>query len=507
MNEAQDSTPTSQANQELRSRIIGLEMIPWKELSFIQSDSFKTSTDEQYQKVASSLINNQFVAPFYVWRDESDGGQLWCVDGKRRDTVLRQIDAEGGANIKDPDSGQEEFYAITIPEELPALLIDAESKEAAAKLVLLFSSSYGEVSQEGLAEFIQQYDLNFPELKFEINLPEFSMPRFEQTFDSFGLSGSDNGENEPYPEEEEDFTPDEEKEEVVVERGDLFEINGRHRVICGDSLQEETFAKLFTDAPSLARLAITDPPYNIPYSSFGGSGKVQHENFAFANGEMNKNEFVEFLASYMRNLVKYSVDGSIAGHFMDFRHVWHVCQAADREDTYRTEEPKQICVWNKSVMANGSFYRAKHEFCLFFKSGTEKHVSHLQLKDRIRSNIWEYRSANDYGSEERREFGRLGALEAHPTPKPVKMIADAILDLTNEGEIVTDCFLGSGTALLAAERTNRNCYGVEYDPRYMQGILRRYINYCQNEGKSFEIKRNGKVMSEYELTPFMPITD
>ena len=94
MNEVQDPTPqTSQANQELRSRIIGLEMIPWKELSFIQSDSFKTSTDEQYQKVASSLVSNQFVAPFYAWRDEAGDGQLWCVDGKRRDTVLRQIDA------------------------------------------------------------------------------------------------------------------------------------------------------------------------------------------------------------------------------------------------------------------------------------------------------------------------------------------------------------------------------------------------------------------------------
>ena len=172
MNEAQEPTndqdqtpPTSTTNQELRSRIIGLEMMRWKEMEFIQSDSFKTSTNEQYQKVASSLIKNQFVAPFYAWRDEE--GLLWCVDGKRRDTVLRQIDAEGGANIRDPETGQEQFYTISIPEELPTLLIDAESKESAAKLVLLFSSTYGEVSQEGLAEFIAQYDLSFPELKFE----------------------------------------------------------------------------------------------------------------------------------------------------------------------------------------------------------------------------------------------------------------------------------------------------------------------------------------------------
>ena len=290
MNEAQEpingqdqTPPTSQANQELRSRIIGLEMIHWKTLSFIQSDSFKTSTDEQYQKVASSLINNQFVAPFYVWRDESGGGQLWCVDGKRRDTVLRQIDAEGGARIKNPDSGQEEFYAITIPEELPALLIDAESKETAAKLVLLFSSSYGEVSQEGLAEFIQQYDLNFPDLKFEINLPEFSMPRFEQKFDTFGLGGID-GKDELYPEETEEEPISEGDEEViVVQPGDFFEIDGRHRVFCGNSLEEESYQRLFEGQDgTLARICLSDPPYNVKYSNIGGLGKLQHTDFKMA---------------------------------------------------------------------------------------------------------------------------------------------------------------------------------------------------------------------------------
>jgi len=279
------TSKTSPANtpiEELRSRILGLEMIHWKEMKFIQSDSFKTSTDDQYQKVAASLINNQFVAPFYVWKGKED--ELWCVNGKRRDTVLRRIEADGGATLRDPETGQEHFQAISIPEELPALIIDAVSKEAAAKLVLLFSSSYGEVSQEGLAEFIAQYDLSFPSLKFEINLPEFSIPRFEQKFDVYGLnnpSGDDNRENELYPEESEEEVSTEE-EEIVVQPGDFFEVNGRHRVYCGNSLEEESYQRLFEGEDMLARICLSDPPYNVKYSDIGGLGKLQHDDFKMA---------------------------------------------------------------------------------------------------------------------------------------------------------------------------------------------------------------------------------
>ncbi|HAS41158.1 MAG TPA: site-specific DNA-methyltransferase [Microscillaceae bacterium] len=503
MNGQDQTPPTSQTNQELRSRIIGLEMIRWKEMEFIQSDSFKTSTDEQYQKVASSLVSNQFVAPFYAWRDENK--QLWCVDGKRRDTVLRQIDAEGGARIKDPDSGQEEFCAITIPEELPALLIDAESKEAAAKLVLLFSSTYGEVSQEGLAEFIKQYDLNFPSLKFEINLPEFSIPRFEQKFDMFGLDS--NGRQEPYPEEtEEETTNGEAEETIVVQPDDFFEINDRHRIYCGNSLEEEGYKRLFEDQDgTLARICLSDPPYNVKYSDIGGLGKLQHTDFAMASGEMSDEEFVEFLSTYMKLQRKYSVDGSIHGHFIDFRHVWHMCEAG--KTAYGTVMPKQLPVWHKSNPGMGSFYRAQHEFCVMYKSGEAKHVSHLELTERIRTNIWEYPSANDFASEDRKENGGIQLLEDHPTPKPVRMLADAILDLTNEGEIVLDSFLGSGSTIVAADRVGRRGFGIELEPKYVQRAIRKFIRYVCNQNKPFEIKCNGKVMNEDDLAPFMPITD
>lgn len=512
MNKAQETTngqnqtpsTSSQANQEeLHSRILGLEMVKWGDMSFIQNDSFKISTEEQYQKVAYSLIKNQFVSPFYVWRDEKNGGKLWCVDGKRRDTVLRRIEIDGGVKILDPDTGQESLHTISIPAELPALLIDAASKEEAAKLVLLFSSTYGEVSQEGLAEFISQYDLHFPELKFQINLPDFSIPRFEQKFDTFGLGNpSGDRQNEPYPEEAAEGI-DEDKEEIVVQSGDFFEVNGRHRILCGDSLEKESYQRLFEAQDNLARICLSDPPYNVKYADIGGLGKIQHDNFQMASGEMSDMEFVEFLATYMKLQRKYSVDGSIHTHFIDFRHIWHMCQAGHQ--VYGSVSPKQLPVWKKSIPGMGSFYRAQHEFCVMFKSGEEKHLSHLGLTDRIRSNIWEYDAANDFASEDRKENGGIQLLADHPTPKPVQLLADAILDLTNEGEIVLDSFLGSGSTIVAADRTGRRGFGIELEPKYTQRAIRKFIRYCLYNSLSYEIKRNGKVMSAEELAPFMPV--
>ncbi len=197
---------------------------------------------------------------------------------------------------------------------------------------------------------------------------------------------------------------------------------------------------------------------------------------------MSDIEFVEFLAGYMKNLVSHSKNGSIHYHFMDFRHVWHVCQAASQADTYKTVEPKQITVWNKSVAGNGSFYRAKHEMCLIFKSGTEKHKSHLELQDKYRANVWDYHSANDYANPDRQLAGGIGELANHPTPKPVQMIADAILDTTDEEDIVVDCFLGSGTTLIACEQTNRIFRGLELEPMYAQSIIIRWIKYCEKKG-------------------------
>jgi DNA modification methylase len=155
---------------------------------------------------------------------------------------------------------------------------------------------------------------------------------------------------------------------------------------------------------------------------------------------------------------------------------------------YGTPEPKQMCVWAKDMIAMGSFYRAQHELCFVYKSGNEKHVSHLDLSDRIRSNVWKYPSAISVANPDRHQ------IKNHPTPKPVQMIADAILDTTNDGDIVIDWFLGSGTALIACEKTKRRCFATELNIRYVQQIIKRYIKYCRNNDYEPEVEHlNGNL--------------
>jgi len=133
-------------------------------------------------------------------------------------------------------------------------------------------------------------------------------------------------------------------------------------------------------------------------------------------------------------------------------------------------ELKTIAVWVKSAARMGSLYRSQHELICVFESGTGRHTNNVELgkKGRNRTNVWQYDSA----STQARKGNKL--LELHPTVKPVQLVMDALLDCSNRGDIVVDSFLGSGTTLLAAERTGRICRGIELDPLYVDTAIRRW---------------------------------
>src|SRR5205823_3167295 len=183
-------------------------------------------------------------------------------------------------------------------------------------------------------------------------------------------------------------------------------------------------------------------------------------------GEMSRAEFTAFLSQACRNLAAFSLDGSLHYLCMDWRHLEELL-AAGRE---AYGELKNLIVWVKSSPAMGSLYRSQHELIFVFKHGCHGHRNNVQLGrfGRNRSNVWRYSGANCFGRCG--EEGNLLAL--HPTVKPVAMVADAILDCSARGEIVLDAFLGSGTTVIAAERTGRRCYGRELDPAYVDTIVR-----------------------------------
>jgi DNA modification methylase len=271
------------------------------------------------------------------------------------------------------------------------------------------------------------------------------------------------GGSQPEPADE-DPPPPLRPETLVSRLGDVWQLEC-HRVICGDVLDLEVIARLM--AGRAADMVLTDPPYNVPVAGHvSGLGRHQHGEFAMASGEMDSAEFQGFLAQVFLNFAQASRDGSLHYIFMDWRHQQEVLLAA--QNFY--SKLLNLCVWAKSNGGMGSLYRSQHELVFVFKKGTAPHRNNVELgkHGRYRTNVWEYAGANSFGPD------RDEALAMHPTVKPVDMLADAILDVTCRNDIVLDGFLGSGSTLIAAERTGRTCYGVELDPGYVDVIIRRW---------------------------------
>lgn len=433
----------------IRSSIIKTEPILWRSLEFLQSDNFKALSDTSKEKLKTSLLEGNFSQPFYVWQDPKTE-TLYCLDGKHRSIVLEELVKEG----------------IDIPEQLPATFIKCKNKKEAAQLVLQYSSIYARVSKEGLFDFMNAFEINWEDMNTHIDLPDFSVPRFEQQFDLCNVNTID-----------EETIVDIDNKKVIVQQGDLFILND-HRMVCSSFENREKVNALMQSEK--ARIVNCDPPFNLSANFFSNNKcknpTVLHTDFAMGAGEMSDNEFTAFLSSVMQQSVDYTVEGAIHYIFMDFRHVWHIMEAA--REIYKTVEPKQLCIWHKSNIGNGNFYRAQHELCFIFKNGSKKinHISNLEFKDRIRSNVWEYPSGSSFDNPDRKEIFN------HPTPKPVAMIADAILDSTNKNDIVIDWFLGSGSTLIACEQTKRKGRFTEIEPKYVQSAITRYINYCNKQG-------------------------
>ena len=261
----------------------------------------------------------------------------------------------------------------------------------------------------------------------------------------------------------------------VSRAGDLW-LLGLHRLYCGNALEEDSYKTML--GQQRASMVITDPPYNIRIEGYAsGLGRIKHRDFAMASGDMSEADFTAFLTHVLTHLAAFSADGALQYIFMDWRHVGELLSAGRR--VYA--ELKNVCVWVKDNAGMGSLYRSQHEFVFVFKHGTAPHQNNIELGrfGRHRTNVWRYPSISSFGRAS--EEGNLLAL--HPTVKPVALVADAILDASGRGDVVLDAFLGSGTTLIAAERTGRMCYGMELDPGYVDTAIRRWQRWTGQQAR------------------------
>jgi DNA modification methylase len=292
-------------------------------------------------------------------------------------------------------------------------------------------------------------------IDFGPDITGFEMPQIE-----IYLAGANAPSLDP-AETVEDPDPD---RPPVTRLGDLWILNN-HRIFCGDAREAESYAQVLQgDAP---RMVFTDPPYNVAVQGHVRCARNGgHREFAMASGEMSEDEFRQFLRTIITRLLGCLSKGSIAMICIDWRHVADLIVVGEGCGL----ELINLCVWNKTNGGMGSLYRSKHELVCVFKKPGAPHINNVELgrHGRNRTNVWDYAGVNSFGS------ARSADLVDHPTVKPTAMVADAIMDVSQRGDIVLDAFGGSGATLLAAERTGRQARLIELDPAYVDVAIRRW---------------------------------
>lgn len=404
------------------------DILPRLELSYVAVTDLRPSPRKvrkldpvHVREIASSINVLGFCDPLLVGRENE------IVHGEARYEAARQLGLD----------------------RIPCIRIEHLSKDEQRVLRL----AVNRLTEKG------QWDLDALKIEFEelividapIEIAGFSPAEIDHVILGDRAEGLEEGPLEPDP-----------SVVAAAKLGDVFQL-GPHRVICAGATDPGTLRRLAKgDDP--ARLVLTDEPYNVPISGHVTGGV--HREFAMASGELSDAEFLAFNTAWMEAVLPYLCDGGVLGTFIDWRGYPTVFAAASKLGL----NPLNLIVWAKTNAGMGSLYRSQHEVLPLFKKGIAPHANNIVLgkKGRWRSNVWIYPGASSLGSDARR------GLQDHPTVKPTAMLEDALLDLTNRGDVVIDPFLGSGSTLIAAESTGRICRGVELDPLYVDLIVRRY---------------------------------
>ena len=245
---------------------------------------------------------------------------------------------------------------------------------------------------------------------------------------------------------------------VSLNRGDVFEI-GCHRLIYGDATNKNDIEKLMDN--KLANMIFTDPPFNLSNDKLGSIASTTD----FINGVgLTTEQFTDFLTQITSNLYDFSADNSIHYICINWKNVLPLMVATKQYEKY-----KAMIVWNKGNGGLGGFYRSQYELIFVFQKGKGRNICNFSFKD-YRTNIWLYNGQGVFNFEKTQGIERV-----HPTMKPIKLVADAIKDCSNEKDIILDLCGGSGTTMVASHHNNRLCYMSELDEKYVNVIIRRML--------------------------------
>ena len=354
-----------------------------------------------------------------------------------------------------------------------------------------------DLTEQQKDEFIVKDNVGFGEWDWDILANEWDTEKLQD----WGLDLPLDLSVQELEAEEDDYEiPDEINTDIVI--GDLFEI-GEHRLLCGDSTQVDTWQKVMND--KLCDMVMTDPPYNVDYSSknkmLNYSDKGNTNQTDIENDKMDNNSFYQFLYDFYTALGSYTKQGG----------AWYVWHADSEGINFRSAFTnsglflKQSLIWVKNNMVLGrQDYQWKHEPCLY---GWKEGAAHYFTSERTHTTVIEDSiNVNKLTKDEMKKMltemlsdktkstiihcDKPHRSAEHPTMKPILLLAPLIQNSSKENEIVADGFLGSGSTMVASHQLKRKCYGMELDPKYCQVIIDR----MKKLDPSLEIKRNGEII-------------
>ena len=371
--------------------------------------------DPDYEKLKRSMKEFGYVDPI-IWNQQT--GRV--VGGHQRLKILQ-------------DEGIEEAECVVVSLN--------EEKEKALNIAL--NKISGDWNKDKLA--LLMTDLQASDL-------DVSLTGFDEDEISDLLATEDDTHND-------DFDVDSELDKPTFSKsGDLWHLS-KHTLLCGDATKTESYQKLLGDHK--VNLVLTDPPYNVDYSSKAGKIKNDHQT---------DDKFYQFLLAAFQNTNQAMAnDASIYVFHADTEGL-NFRRAFQDAGFYLSG----CCIWKKQSLVLGrSPYQWQHEPVLY---GWKKDGKHEWYTGRKESTIW--------------EFDRPKQSKEHPTMKPIPLLAYPIMNSTMSNCTVLDPFGGSGSTLIACEQTNRVCYMMELDPKYCDVIVNRYIKQVDSD-QEVSVERDG----------------
>mgnify|MGYP001286384765 FL=1 len=367
-------------------------------------------SDAEYVKIKNSIEKFGFVSPLVINKD------MTVIGGHQRLKVLKEMGIV----------------------EVECIIVDLDKTNEKA-LNIALNKIQGDWDEEKLEALLQELKLE----DFDTNLTGFDFDEVDEILKD--VNGS----------KEDDFDVDsayEEIEEPITKPGDVW-ILGKHRLMCGDSVQKEDVMRLMNNQD--ADMLLTDPPYNVDYV-----GKTS-EALKIKNDNMNDNQFYEFLKKVFENMYSVTKEGASIYVFhadtegLNFRKAF-------KDAGYKLAE---CLIWKKDCFVMGrQDYQWQHEPILY---GWKEGAAHHFINDRTQSTIL--------------EFDRPRQSSLHPTMKPIDLVARLLKNSSKENDKILDLFGGSGSTIIAAEQLNRNCYTMELDPKYCDVIVKRWESLTNKE--------------------------